>query len=176
MAYRKAIHSWKAKDFHGVVKSINGLSSGKNVYDRIWFIFYWISQNIEYDFRSYCSGNIPCQTSDNIFQSRKAVCSGFATIFETLCNAVHIECKKLSGYSKGYGFQIGQQSFTLTDHAWNAVHLEDHWYLVDSTWGQGHLNGNKRVEKQLSPFYFLVRPEQLIYSHLPEDLQWQLLV
>ena len=176
MEYRQVVNSWKARDFQSIVKLINDLSSDKNMFDRAWIIFYWISQNIEYDVDAYFSGNIRYQTADDIFRSGKGVCDAFGTIFETLCNAVQIECKKLSGYSKGYGFKIGQQSFTRTDHAWNAVRLEDHSYLVDSTWGQGHLDGNNRNRKELAPFYFLVRPEQMIYSHLPEDSRWQLLI
>ncbi|CAF1205985.1 unnamed protein product [Adineta steineri] len=176
MSYQQAVDSWKAKGLHDVAKLINQLSSGKNLIDRAWIVFYWVSQNIEYDVEAYFSGNIHHQTAADIFASRKGVCDAFGTIFETLCTAVQIECKKISGYAKGYSFKMGQKSFTRTNHAWNVLRLEEHWYLVDSTWGAGHLDTNNHNQKELNSFYFLVPPEQMIYRHLPEDSQWQLLM
>lgn len=44
---------------------------------------------------------------------------------------------KLSGYSKGYGYKIGQTFQGNSDHAWNAVYLDGRWHLLDSTWGSG---------------------------------------
>ena len=44
---------------------------------------------------------------------------------------------KLSGYSKGYGYKMGQTFTGDSDHAWNAVYLDGRWHLLDSTWGSG---------------------------------------
>ena len=175
MSYRQAVNKWTAKGLHDVVKLIMDLSADKSFIDRAWIIFYWVSQNIEYDVEAYFSGTIRHQTSEDIFANRKGVCDAFGTIFETLCSALKIECKKISGYAKGYSFKLGQNSFDRTNHAWNVIRLEGHWYLIDSTWGEGYLDKNKCNRKELNPFYFLVRPEQMIYRHFPEDPQWQLL-
>ena len=75
--------------------------------------------------------------------------------------------QKMIGYAKGHGFKIDR-----TNHACNVVKLEGYWYLIDSTCGEGHLGVDGRCCKQLNPFYFLVRPEQMIYRHFPEDSQW----
>ncbi len=158
-----------------LVKLIMELSSGRSMIDRAWIVFYWVSQNIDYDVDAYFNGNHRRQTSEDIFTNRKGVCDAFGTIFETLCSALQIECKKIGGYAKGYSFKLGQNSFTQTNHAWNVVRLDGHWYLIDSTWGEGYLDKNKCTRKELNPFYFLVRPQQMIYRHLPEDPQWQLL-
>lgn len=48
-----------------------------------------------------------------------------------------IQCMKLSGYSKGYGYKMGQTFTGDSDHAWNAVYLDGRWHLLDSTWGSG---------------------------------------
>ena len=174
-SYRTAVDAWKAKSLHEVVDLIHRLSAGKSVIDRAWIVFYWVSQNIEYDVEAYFSGRIPCQTSENVFKNRKGVCDAFGTIFETLCTGVQIECKKISGYAKGYSFQLGETSFKQSNHAWNVIRLEGHWYLIDSTWGTGHLDHKNKNKKELDPYYFLVRPERMIYSHFPDDARWQLL-
>jgi hypothetical protein len=176
MSYRQAVNSWKAKRLHDVVKLIIDFSKGKSLIDRAWIVFYWISQNIEYDVEALFSGNIRHKTPEDVFASGKGVCDAFGTIFETLCTAVQIECKKISGYAKGYNWKIGQKSSTRTNHAWNVISLEGHWYLIDSTWGEGFLDTNNCHRRKLNPFYFLVRPEQMIYRHLPEDPKWQLLM
>ncbi|CAF5046521.1 unnamed protein product, partial [Rotaria socialis] len=84
-------------------------------------------------------------------------------------------CEKVSGYAKGYGFEISNDAPTGTDHAWNAVEIDHHWYLMESTWGAGHLNDKKQYERELASYYFLPRPNEMIYHHLPEDPKWQLL-
>ena len=173
--YRDAIDRCRAKNLEEVSQLILKLSSGRSLIDRAWIVFYWISQNIEYDVDAYFSGHIRHQSDKDVFTSRKAVCDGFGTIFESLCTSVKIKCKKISGYAKGHGFKVNQKTFTKTNHAWNAIELDGRWYLVDSTWGSGYLDHNKMNRKELNPFYFLVRPEQMIYRHLPEDSQWQLL-
>ncbi|CAF3301800.1 unnamed protein product [Rotaria sp. Silwood2] len=175
MTYRRAVDSWKARSIHDVVKLILELSLGKSLIDRAWIVFYWVSQNIEYDIESYFSGNIRHQTTEDVFNNRKGVCDAFGTIFEALCNGVQLECKKINGYAKGYGFKQEKPAFNRTNHAWNAVHIDGHWYLVDPTWGEGHINNQNQNVKLLSSFYFLSRPEQMIYKHLPENSQWQLL-
>ncbi|CAF4458651.1 unnamed protein product, partial [Rotaria magnacalcarata] len=46
---------------------------------------------------------------------------------------------------------------------------------MESTWGAGHLNDKKQYERELTSYYFLPRPNEMIYHHLPEDVKWQLL-
>jgi transglutaminase/protease-like cytokinesis protein 3 len=44
----------------------------------------------------------------------------------------------------------------------NVVRLDKHWYLIDSTWGAGHIDKYQQYEKKLKPHYFLTQPEQMI--------------
>jgi len=45
-----------------------------------------------------------------------------------MCQLANIESIGITGYSKGFGYsgKIGNQS----DHEWNAVHINNKWYLV----------------------------------------------
>lgn len=60
-----------------------------------------------------------------------------------------VQCVTVPGYSKGFGYQLGQSFSGEFDHAWNAVFLEGRWHLVDSTWGSG------LVDSSTSKFTFL---------------------
>ena len=69
-----------------------------------------------------------------------------------------------------------------TDHAWNAVCIRGNWFLLDNTWGAGHLDettGTYKVE--FKEFFFLKDPAEFVYSHFPymnddmeESMKWQL--
>lgn len=86
-----------------------------------------------------------------------------------------LECIKVSGYAKGYGYVPGKSTFNRTDHVWNVIRINNQWYFIDSTWGTGHIDKYNQFQKQLDAHYFLTRPEHMIYDHFPEDSRWQLL-
>ncbi|VDI40278.1 Hypothetical predicted protein [Mytilus galloprovincialis] len=103
---------------------------------------------------------------------------------EEVIIALGITCKKISGYAKGYGHNLGEIiTFSQdTDNAWNAVRLEGVWRFIETTWGAGYVDKNQEFIKKFNNFYFLTSPENFIYDHFPyfnsnieESKQWQLL-
>lgn len=49
------------------------------------------------------------------------------------------------------------------------------WFLVDSTWGAGHINSGDVYQRGFNQYYFLTPPSQLIFTHFPVESKWQLL-
>ncbi|CAF0936817.1 unnamed protein product [Adineta ricciae] len=175
-SYRKTIESWQPKSLQGLVELIRVLSKNKLMIDRHWIVFYWIACNIEYDAVSFFNHNIPEQSAESVFRTKKCVCAGYSRLYKYLCDQLALKCEEISGYSKGYGFDTREETAILkTDHAWNVVEINQHWYVLDATWGTGHLNEQNIFERKLETFYFLTRSDQMIYDHLPEDEKWQLL-
>ncbi|CAF3844063.1 unnamed protein product [Rotaria sordida] len=177
ISYRRAIDQWQPKSFEQLIGFIKSLSVNKNEIDKAWIIFYWISQNIRYDTKAYFDNNIGSQASTNVFLSRKAVCEGYSTLYADLCSRTGLQCRKVSGYAKGYSFNLRQTNFEKTNHAWNILSLKNgHSYFIESTWGSGYLDASTHQYKaKLAPYYFFCRSEHMIYGHFPEDPQWQLL-
>ncbi|CAF1192948.1 unnamed protein product [Adineta steineri] len=173
--YRKTIESWKPNSLQQLVQMIKSLSNGKSRIDQHWIIFYWIAHNIAYDTVSYFTKNYADQSAEGVFRTKKGVCAGYANIYKYLCDQLQMLCEVVSGYAKGYGFDYREGAPTETDHAWNAVEIDGHWYLIESTWGAGHLNDSKAFERKFNGYYFLARPNEMIYDHLPKDEKWQLL-
>lgn len=60
----------------------------------------------------------------------KAVCEGYARLFQYLCYQVGINTTYVQGTSQGVG------------HAWNIIKLDNDWYHIDTTWDDGSTDGN----------------------------------
>ena len=81
-------------------------------------IYTWVTKNIAYDAQAYFDGTwvTSDQSAAAVLQGRKAVCAGYAALYEALCTDVGLSCTDVLGYAKGYGYTAGA-SFTQPDHA-----------------------------------------------------------
>lgn len=146
-----------------------------NDYDKVRAIYVWIASNIQYDLMAFHQNRHKDQTVSVVLSAGKALCSGFSVLFQDFCRKAHIESEIIEGYAKAFGYRAGQK-FESTNHAWNAVRIYGTWYLLDVTWAAGPpqvLSGDKN--KTDLDTYFLINPEIIVKTHLPEDPSWQLL-
>ncbi len=149
------------------------IKPAENDLEKVRSIFRWITDNIAYDTNAYFSGRYGDMSAGGVLKSGKSICSGYSALFQSLCDIAEIEAVTFSGYAKKYYYKPSHV-YSKTTHAWNAVKLEGEWYLIDSTWGAGSLNGRNFI-KRYKDFWFLTPPKAAIFSHLPEDPKWQLL-
>jgi transglutaminase/protease-like cytokinesis protein 3 len=147
-------------------------SRSKTDADKARIIYSWITHHIDYNFSGFLTGHYGDVSPEGVLSSRKGVCSGYANLFQALAQKMGLEAYVIEGYAKGYGYAVGN-SMDI-NHAWNAVKIDNAWFLIDSTWGAGYINNNQFVKKP-NPFYFATNPTQFIYNHLPSDDDWQLL-
>ncbi|XP_062582818.1 kyphoscoliosis peptidase-like [Saccostrea cucullata] len=160
---------------------IKGAKSDK---EKVRAFYIWIANNIEYDTDAYFGGNYGGTDADSVLKHGKSVCSGYANLFEAFCKIAGIQVQVISGFSKGYSYSP-EKPFTpntKTNHAWNAVFIENKWQFIECTWGAGHLNNAGEFQKQFNNFYFLTNPRHLIVDHFPFEYndeefskKWQLL-
>ncbi|KAF9161509.1 hypothetical protein DFQ26_004480 [Actinomortierella ambigua] len=138
-------------------------------------IFTWIADNIVYDVRGYLSGRWGDQDSESVLKSRVGVCEGYANLFRSLAKVAGLQVFKIAGVARGIGYRAGD-SRAGGEHAWNATVIDGEYLLIDSTWGAGVCNASTQsFEKKFRPFYFLLRPNRMIYSHFPEKDEDQFL-
>ncbi|MCL5102585.1 MAG: hypothetical protein M1133_00530 [Armatimonadetes bacterium] len=138
-------------------------------------IYSWITRNIDYDVKTYASGNYGDQSAQHTLKTRMAVCQGYSSLFEALGEALSLEQALISGYSRGAGYLVGGRIDDKPNHTWNAVKIDGEWRLLDCTWGAGYIDAQERFVRQPCDHYFLTPPENFIYDHLPDDPKWQLL-
>lgn len=134
-------------------------------------IFKWVAENISYDitFESLKNGGTE---PDSVLKYRKSVCSGYANLYKALCEKAGLDCEIIHGMAKGIGYQPGD-SFE-TNHDWNAIYYNKKWHLIDVTWASGYVM-NGEFCKTYQDFYWDTDPDKLIFTHFPEDKEWQLL-
>ncbi|XP_016378263.1 kyphoscoliosis peptidase-like [Sinocyclocheilus rhinocerous] len=145
--------------------------------DKLRAIWIWLCNYIEYDVKGYLGFSKMVYSPEQVILTGRAVCSGYSSVCLQMCREAGIECREVSGYSKGAGYRPGQ-SFrnTESDHSWNAVCLDGQWFLLDACWGAGYVDlDNRAFIKRYKEYYFLTDPENFIDSHYPEEEEWQLL-
>lgn len=149
----------------------------KNDLEKARLIYSWIATHIHYDDEGFNTGQYSEESADSVLIRRKAVCEGFSSLFQELGHLMNLEVEKISGFAKGYGYKPGDK-FSDTDHAWNAVKIDGTWKLIDVTWGSSNSEttdkGLLKSTMRFDPYWFCVPPEAFIFSHLPEDKDWQL--
>jgi hypothetical protein len=141
--------------------------------EKAYGVYYWIARNIKYDIKNYEKNKGSYTIPNDIFEKKKAICQGYAILYQFMCTRLHIECKVIVGYSKGHDYTNGQ-AFTRSDHAWNALKLDNIWYLVDVTWASGNIKGHRFVAKY-SADQFQVNPQVFVSKRLADIPMWQLL-
>jgi hypothetical protein len=135
----------------------------------------WIALTIAYDAASFLKNVIPDQSPFAVLARGSAVCDGYAVLFERMCVPLGVEVRKISGYGRGYGSgALSEENTDRNNHAWNLVKLSGSWYPIDVTWDAGCLDGGT-FKREYSTAYFLLRPEQMIFTHFPSDNRYQLL-
>ncbi|CAK7270845.1 hypothetical protein SEPCBS119000_004295 [Sporothrix epigloea] len=146
--------------------------------DKARAIFTWCHHNIAYDVDGFFGGCIPRNQSieERIF-SGKAVCEGYARVYEALALAAGLECQVVTGHGKGFGFHTVRPGDPVppcnpTGHAWNAVRIDGgQWKLVDACWGAGNVCDKRaeRYEKKFTPEMFTMDNETFGERHFPQN-------
>ncbi|KZZ93536.1 Transglutaminase-like protein [Ascosphaera apis ARSEF 7405] len=140
--------------------------------DKARALFTWMHHNIYYDVNAFFGGNVRGMKPEDTFASGLAVCDGYSGLYMTLAQYAGLECRKLSGHGKGYGYRPLNPGEPLPQpsagHAWNAVRIDGgEWKLIDSTWGAGHVNSDKTYSKSFHEDYFTMSNEEFSLKHFP---------
>ncbi|CAH8854047.1 unnamed protein product [Trichobilharzia szidati] len=145
--------------------------------EKVRVIFLWLCTK---DLHKMNFDYVKPDSPEEILMGIRTGKSTYAQIFYTLCRYAGLHCKLLIGYAKGAEYAPGMHfSGRQGQHSWNAVLIDKVWRLVDCHWAARRLIGKRpspdNVRYGLDMFYFLANPSQLIYTHFPHDIDWQLL-
>jgi hypothetical protein len=170
--YLAAAPNRTSSTYEDVAKYFNSYS--RNELEIFALIYLWVTSNISYDTTSFFSGQHADQSPEAVFRTGQGVCAGYADLFTAMCKHNGLRAETVEGHVKGYNYKEGQP-ISKPNHAWNAINCFNQWYLVDSTWGSGSINEEKKFERKFSYFYFLALPEMMIGTHMPANNKWLLM-
>lgn len=158
-------------------------------------IYTWVSTNIENDYASYLktskkrkklfkdreallqwNNSFTPKVFKKLLKERKTACTGYAYLVQELTSLANINCKIIDGYGRTATLHLDRNS--LPNHSWNAVELNDKWYLSDATWSAGHViieEGRPQFKSEYHDGYFLADPALFIKNHYPLEDDWALL-
>ncbi|KAK4103777.1 hypothetical protein N658DRAFT_494285 [Parathielavia hyrcaniae] len=144
--------------------------------DKARAIFTWCHHNIAYDAHGFFNKCVPrgLTPAETVF-SGKAVCEGYARVYEAVATRAGLECVVVTGHGKGFSFKAARAGGALPardpgGHAWNAVRIDGgEWKLVDACWGAGHLGDDRLYHAAFSPECFTMSNERFGWRHFPAD-------
>lgn len=143
-----------------------------NDFEKTRSIYTWIVSNISYDHKVIEDNSKRINKNiRDILTRRKAICMGYAELFEAMAKLAGLEAATIDGYSKGTA--TSKADLNEPDHSWSAIKLGDDWYLIDATWGSS-LALNDQAYSDINEDFFLTDPSQFLKTHLPIVPFWQL--
>ncbi|CAJ2512385.1 Uu.00g054000.m01.CDS01 [Anthostomella pinea] len=142
--------------------------------DKARAIFTWCHHNIAYNVEEFFAKCIKGRdVSETIFHG-KAVCQGYAEVYQAIAQRAGLQCVVVGGHGKGYGYTplTKGQAPPRKDpsgHAWNAVCIDNgEWKLLDACWGAGSV-GEQQFHKKFNPEMFCLSNERFGLKHFPRN-------
>lgn len=126
-----------------------------NAYKDTKIIHDYLIENVKYD-----EGNksIGSYTIYGALVGKRCVCEGYAKAFKYLADKAGIENVLMQGIAvNSEGIQ--------EKHAWNAVNINNSWYLVDVTWDDPIIIGKGTVSSNIHYKYFLKGSNNFYKDH-----------
>ena len=154
---------------------VNKLTKGKDT-DKEKFdaIFTWVTKNISYDYYSYLAPKGASMPDiKKILKYKVGICIDYAFLMDTLCELAGIQSVSVYGYAKDDLFDVND-SIYMDNHAWNAVKLNNLWYVYDVTWSSGvykweYTKFSKRVVRWENKIFSKSKLKTLSFQLKSED-------
>jgi len=149
--------------------------------ERARALYDWITGHITYDWQEWAhivSGAGTYQLPHDplsVIERGTTVCAGYAWLYNDLARSIGLKSDFIIGDVRGYRGTPDDELISPYQHAWNGVNIDGVWYLLDATWGARQPGEAAADYQARSAYYFATPANQLIFDHLPETTEWQLL-
>ncbi|WP_323787027.1 transglutaminase domain-containing protein [Psychroserpens sp.] len=161
--------------------------------ERFRAIYKWVCSNIANDYNLYLrnkrkrtkfkNDSLKLKAWNDRFKKEifrkllkqdKTICTGYAYIVQELSKLANLDCEIVHGFGQTSTTNI--EEFDVPNHSWNAIKLNNKWYLCDPTWASGIPNQETFAFKfQYNDGYFLADPKLFSVNHFPLENKWSLL-
>jgi transglutaminase/protease-like cytokinesis protein 3 len=108
-----------------------------------------------------------------LFTNNQTICTGYSYLIREMALMADIPCEVVDGFSRQT--RLGIRGSVIPNHSWNAVRLNNQWYLCDATWSSGIIEGSSgKFIPRYSDAWFLTDPQDFLRDHYPQDTLWLL--
>lgn len=107
-----------------------------------------------------------------LIHKKRTMCTGYAYLIKELCFFANLDCEIIDGYGRLATSNV--KNLELANHAWNAVKLNNKWYLCDATWSSGYTSSDSKFISAYNDGYFLTDPTLFAKNHYPLQEKWLL--
>jgi len=142
---------------------------------RLRAIFTWVSERVawEEDF----DGEIDTR---RVVQSKRGCSHELAVLVVEMCHSINIHAQVLRGHLKTPGEDLDLDALNRPNHYWNAILVDNEWRMMDCSLASP-TNPRRTLFSSISPsiaepFYFLAKPLEFCYTHVPLDAAHQHIV
>jgi len=156
----RAIYTWVCLNIQGDDVLHNKVSRKRSKYrnDSISFL-QWNKEYKKHIFKK-------------LLKHKKTMCTGYAYLIKELSYLANIKSVIINGYGRSVDSNVS--TLEIANHSWNAVKLNNKWYLCDATWSSGFMDGNGVFIEDYNDGYFLTEPSLFSKNHFPLELKWLL--
>ena len=139
---------------------------------RLRAIFTWISEKVawEEDFEGEMD-------SRRVIQARRGCAEEIAVLVLEMCSAMGLHAEVVRGYLKAPGDALEFDSIPRPNHWWNAVLADGEWRIIDCSLASPTNPKRARYSSAGAQVaesgWFLTRPSEMCYTHIPSLLEQQ---
>ncbi|EXJ60459.1 hypothetical protein A1O7_04612 [Cladophialophora yegresii CBS 114405] len=142
---------------------------------RLRAIFIWCAERIswedDHEFDSY-QYNQPVDTR-KVIHTKRGSSQEVATVVLEMCTAIGIHAEIVQGYLKTPGEDPDLDAISRPNHFWNAVLVDNEWRMMDASLASP-TNPKRSLYSSVSTsiaeaWYFLTRPSEFCWTHVPVD-------
>lgn len=190
----KTAADYKGADLGNLSKLAYNLTNGLPTdVEKFRAIYIWVSTNVAADYHNFRKNYAKRKKFQNdsvklhdwekkfskeifrkLLKEKKTVCTGYAYLIKKLANSANINCEIINGY--GRISNTAATALQFPNHSWNAVQLNNKWYLCDAAWSSGLFDWDSNTFKfNYNNGYFLTSPEWFALDHFPVQGSWFLL-
>lgn len=147
-------------------------------FERVKALHDFVAKTVDYDVEGLADGTYQTrQDAEQVFRSGLGVCAGYSRLMVALGQVsgdriVYIagDARTLDDYTE---LPAGERDpVEGVGHAWNAVEIGGHWYLMDVTWDAGQVKG--KFKRYYQTTYLFIPPRVMLINHLPDRDKWQM--
>lgn len=190
----------KHQDFSAVDTAIESLRSWPHLMTPYLFASSRINRHFHYDVEQlravfmFCASKFGWESPlisgqdeeekdanlSRIMHIRRASPYELALCVKSMCDSLDIPCELIRGHLKSPGQTWDHPGPGPVNHFWNGVIINGEWRFIDASLANPTFPNREMYYKAESgkacTFYFLTKPNQLIYTHVPFEMKHQHLV